>query len=271
MLPKLQPARGKPLPSCALLQVRLQEPDSPPLIDMRVALATMDKLRLGLADRRLDASEAKTRLATLLAGRAVALALTPGIPPIEHISMQPRGGVIGRLLFENLVRQGHASLAQPRWQAKHRGRVHPVSGQGGEVPQGCAHTCLGLCAARDGCSAAAGFTLAARQHAHVHPSTSPTHAAACCADIRAVAVLQEWGKRSSAWASLIQPGRHSAVTLDRPLTAFEVCCGLLVPLYVGRALEEAYFGKDARTLMTSDEVGSLGSVSQHGCCPAQHW
>ena len=110
---KLLPAQDKPLPSCALLQVRLQEPDSPPLIDMRVALATMDKLRLGLADRRLDASEAKTRLATLLAGRAVALALTPGIPPIEHISMQPRGGVMGRLLFENLVRHGHASLAQP--------------------------------------------------------------------------------------------------------------------------------------------------------------
>lgn len=109
----LLPAQDKPLPSCALLQVRLQEPDSPPVIDMRVALATMDKLRLGLADRRLDASEAKTRLATLLAGRAVALALTPGIPPIEHISMQPRGGVMGRLLFENLVRHGHASLAQP--------------------------------------------------------------------------------------------------------------------------------------------------------------
>ena len=113
---KLLPAQGKPPPCCALLQVRLQEPDSPPLIDMRVALATMDKLRLGLADRRLDASEAKTRLATLLAGRAVALALTPGIPPIEHISMQPRGGVMGRLLFENLVRHEHASLAIP-WQA----------------------------------------------------------------------------------------------------------------------------------------------------------
>ena len=65
-----------------------------------------------------------------------------------------------------------------------------------------------------------------------------------------------WRKRSSAWASLIEPGRHSAITLDRPLTPFEVCCGLLVPLYVGRALEEAYFGKDARTLMTSDEVSS---------------
>ena len=77
-----------------------------------------------------------------------------------------------------------------------------------------------------------------------------------CTSARPVAALQEWGRGSSAWSSLIQPGRHSAVTLDRPLTAFEVCCGLLVPLYVGRALEEAYFGKDARTLMTSDEVSS---------------
>ena len=89
----------------------------------------------------------------------------------------------------------------------------------------------------------------------IHMCTPNLCGAACRVSIRPVAVVQEWGKRSSAWASLIQPGQHSAVTLDRPLTAFEVCCGLLVPLYVGRALEEAYFGKDARTLMTSDEVG----------------
>ena len=129
------------------MQVRLQEPDSPPLIDMRVALVTMDKLRLGLADRRLDASEAKTRLATLLAGRAVALALTPGIPPIEHISMQPRGGVMGRLLFENLVRHGCASLAHPM--------AGPDSWQGSpcewavlEAPQVGTHLSGAVCSSR---------------------------------------------------------------------------------------------------------------------------
>ena len=117
--------------------------------------------------------------------------------------------------------------------------------------------------------------LAAKQHAPVHPhsmwlravrakhanSTQEAQAESkraiyVLSTINPVALLQEWGKRGTAWASLIQPGRHSAITLDRPLTPFEVCCGLLVPLYVGRALEEAYFGKDARTLMTSDEVSS---------------
>lgn len=71
---------------------------------MPVILEAMEKVRLGLRQRPLPDSEPKRRMAALSAARAVALTLTPGIPPIEHVTILPRGGVLGRTLFTPLVR-----------------------------------------------------------------------------------------------------------------------------------------------------------------------
>ena len=66
-------------------------------------MTAMDKIRLGLPQRPLEDSPAKRRLATVEVGRAVAIALTPGMPPIENLSIKPRGGVMGRILFQPQV------------------------------------------------------------------------------------------------------------------------------------------------------------------------
>ncbi|KAK9817951.1 hypothetical protein WJX72_004798 [[Myrmecia] bisecta] len=68
-------------------------------IDMTMMMEAMDKLRLGLPQPALPDSPAKRRMATIAAGRAVAAVLTPGLPPLEHLTIRPRGGVMGRILF----------------------------------------------------------------------------------------------------------------------------------------------------------------------------
>ena len=83
----------------AAVQVRANVPQ----INMSLILAAMDKIRLGLTQRSLDDSPAKLRMATVQAGRAVAIALTPGMPPMEHVSIKPRGGIMGRILFQPQV------------------------------------------------------------------------------------------------------------------------------------------------------------------------
>lgn len=68
-------------------------------IDMSLIQEAMDKRSLGLPSARLPDSEAKTRMATVQAARAVATALTPGLPPLVHCSIQPRGGHMSRIIF----------------------------------------------------------------------------------------------------------------------------------------------------------------------------
>ena len=72
-------------------------------IDLPLIQEAIDKRQLGLATGRLPDSEAKRRLALVEAGRAVALALTPGIPPLEHLSIAPRGPILSRLSFAHVV------------------------------------------------------------------------------------------------------------------------------------------------------------------------
>ncbi|KAL3137049.1 hypothetical protein ABBQ32_006634 [Trebouxia sp. C0010 RCD-2024] len=84
------------LNEAAILAVREEVPE----ISLSLLLTAMDKIRLGLPQRPLEDSPAKRRMATVEVGRAVAIALTPGMPPIENLSIKPRGGVMGRILFE---------------------------------------------------------------------------------------------------------------------------------------------------------------------------
>ena len=48
-------------------------------------------------------SIAKRRMAAVQAGRAVALALTPGVPAIRQVTILPRGGIACRIDYEPLV------------------------------------------------------------------------------------------------------------------------------------------------------------------------
>lgn len=74
-----------------------------PQISLNILMTAMDKIRLGLPQRPLEDSPAKRRMAIKEVGRVVAIALTPGMPPIENLSIKPRGGVLGRILFEPQV------------------------------------------------------------------------------------------------------------------------------------------------------------------------
>jgi hypothetical protein len=58
----------------------------------------------GCAQVRLPRSEAKARLATLEAARAVAACLTPGMPPVEHVSILPRGEFMARIIYQPQAR-----------------------------------------------------------------------------------------------------------------------------------------------------------------------
>lgn len=73
-------------------------------IDLPLIQEAIDKRELGLATARLPDTPAKRRLATVEAGRAVALALTPGIPPLERLTIAPRGPILSRLSFAHGVR-----------------------------------------------------------------------------------------------------------------------------------------------------------------------
>ncbi len=68
-------------------------------IDMALIREAMDKRALGLPSPKLPDSEAKRRMATVQAARAVATCLTPGLPPLVHCSIQPRGGHMSRIIF----------------------------------------------------------------------------------------------------------------------------------------------------------------------------
>lgn len=59
----------------------------------------MDRRLLGLPMGRLPNSEAKTRIALVAAAKAVALALTPGIPPILYVTISPRQDTLFRIFF----------------------------------------------------------------------------------------------------------------------------------------------------------------------------
>lgn len=83
-----------------LLQVRHQKE----VIDLPLIQEAIDKRELGLATARLPDTPAKRRLALVQAARAVAMAITPGVPQLERLSIAPRGPILSRLSFANTVR-----------------------------------------------------------------------------------------------------------------------------------------------------------------------
>jgi ATP-dependent Zn protease len=80
-------------------------------IDMELIREAMDKRTLGMPGARLPPSEAKLRMATVQAARAVSTCLTPGIPPLIHVSIQPRAGIMSRIVFMPQVRGAGSRFA----------------------------------------------------------------------------------------------------------------------------------------------------------------
>ena len=68
-------------------------------IDLSILKDAMDKVRLGLPHQPLPDSAAKRQYAAVEAARAVSFALTAGLPPIEHVTIRPRGATVTRILF----------------------------------------------------------------------------------------------------------------------------------------------------------------------------
>ena len=54
---------------------------------------------MGSASTRLPDSPAKRRLALVAAAKAVVIALTPGMPQLQRVTIRPRGDSISRTLF----------------------------------------------------------------------------------------------------------------------------------------------------------------------------
>jgi len=69
------------------------------VINMDIMKDAMSKIRVGLPQSSIPESPAKRRFALVEASRAVAFALTPGLPEIQYVTIKPRGGVQARVLF----------------------------------------------------------------------------------------------------------------------------------------------------------------------------
>ncbi len=69
---------------------------------------------------------------------------------------------------------------------------------------------------------------------------------------------QEAGRFGNQWHTLnAATTRINAVDPpETPLSVFERCCGLLVPLYAARATEEVFYGKEGVTTSTSTELST---------------
>lgn len=68
------------------------------------------------------------RYAVIEAARAVAFALAPGLPPVEHVTIRPRGNTVARILFVPQASAvvsggGHCTGGQQRRRGRPAGRL----------------------------------------------------------------------------------------------------------------------------------------------------
>ena len=68
-------------------------------ISLQLINEVMDKKGLGSAGPRLPNTQAKRHLALSAAAKAVVIALTPGMPPLQRMTILPRGQTMARTLF----------------------------------------------------------------------------------------------------------------------------------------------------------------------------
>lgn len=158
------------LNEAAILAVRKDSPE----INLDILKEAMSKVRIGLPQSSLPDSPAKERFAVVEAARAVAFALTPGLPEIQYVTIKPRGGVQARILF---------TPQEPRSDG---GTWHLLSAEGAKT---------------------------------------------------------------------------NAVSIDKPLSAFDLCMELMTPLYVPRCCEMMLFGEEGVTLLTGKEIAKAGALA----------
>lgn len=87
-------------------------------IDLQIINEVMDKKVLGSASTRLPDSPAKRRLALIAAAKAVVIALTPGMPQLQRVTIRPRGDSVSRTLF--MPQASHSPGLDCFWQARPR-------------------------------------------------------------------------------------------------------------------------------------------------------
>lgn len=159
------------LNEAAILAVRRDSPT----IDLPILKEAMDKVRLGLPHTPLPDSAAKRHFAAVEAARAVAFALTPGLAPLEHVTVRPRGGAQARILFV------------PQEPRSDGGTWHLLAAEGAKI---------------------------------------------------------------------------NAVSIDEPLSSYELFCELMTPLYVPRCTEEILYGADGASLLTAKEIAKAGELAK---------
>ena len=106
------------------VQVRKEQTE----ISLALIREVMDKRVMGTAGSRLPDSEAKRRLAMVAAARAVVVATTPGMPPLQRMSILPRGNNITRTLFmpQASPRDRHHTLSSGTALEPHPGFISPL-------------------------------------------------------------------------------------------------------------------------------------------------
>lgn len=55
----------------------------------------------------------------------------------------------------------------------------------------------------------------------------------------------------------------NAVELEKPVHTFELCTGLMIPLFAGRVTEKVMFGPESVTLGTAKEVAKAGDLAYY--------
>lgn len=91
-------------------------------ISLQLVNEVMDKKVLGSAGPRLPDTQAKRHLALSAAAKAVVIALTPGMPPLQRMTILPRGQSMARTLFTPQV-----TTTPPPQPAPHPTHVHMPS------------------------------------------------------------------------------------------------------------------------------------------------
>lgn len=86
--------------------------------------------------------------------------------------------------------------------------------------------------------------------------------------VHKLAVMQEFGSTGGQWHGLAYSKKTNAAVQTEPQGDFELCCGLLIPLYAARATEEVFYGKQGVTLGTAQEVCSS---AQPSVCSTMAW
>lgn len=83
------------------------------------------------------------------------------------------------------------------------------------------------------------------------------------AQARILFTPQEPRSDGGTWHMLAVEGtKTNALKIDAPLSAYDLCCALMTPLYVPRCCEEMIHGEEGATLLTGKEISKAGALAK---------